>query len=144
MRQFCTAVNCMDGRVQIPVIRYLRDRFGVDYVDIVSEPGPNRILAEGADTALVASIERRIEISLKCHQSVGIAVVGHHDCAGNPSSESEQRQHTLAAVRHIQNRFGRAPVVGLWVDAKWRVAEVNHGPAPVDAANGHTRKVPGA
>ena len=43
---FCTVVNCMDGRVQLPVIRYLQDRIEVLYVDSVTEPGPVRSLAE--------------------------------------------------------------------------------------------------
>ena len=83
--RFCTAINCMDGRVQIPVIQYLKDRFDADYVDAVTEPGPNRILAEDADTRIRQSIDRRVGISVEGHGSVGIAVVGHHDCAGNPA-----------------------------------------------------------
>jgi hypothetical protein len=114
----------MDGRVQLPVIRYLQDRFGADYVDIVSEPGPNRILAGETDATALESIKRRVKISVEHHQSVGIAVVGHHDCAGNPSSEVEQGQHTVAAVRRIKNTFGHISVIGLWVDENWDVMEV--------------------
>ena len=44
--EFCTAINCVDGRVQVPVINYLKKRFKVDYVNVVSEPGPSKILAE--------------------------------------------------------------------------------------------------
>jgi len=40
--EFCTAINCMDGRVQIPVISFLEERFNARYVDVISEPGPNR------------------------------------------------------------------------------------------------------
>jgi len=127
--RFCTAVNCMDGRVQIPVIRYLQARFAADYVDTVTEPGPNRILAEGQDASALAAIERRVRISLEYHQSVGIAVVGHHDCAGNPVSEAEQAQHTVAAVRAVRDRFSGVPVVGLWVDKDWNVHEVRENPA---------------
>jgi len=114
----------MDGRTQVPVIRYLQERFGADYVDVVSEPGPNRILADGRDEAAASSIERRVRISVEHHQSVGIAVVGHHDCAGNPSSEGEQFQHTLAAVRRVRNTFSQVPVIGLWVDEEWNVSEI--------------------
>ena len=122
--RFCTAINCVDGRVQVPVIRYLQDRFDVDYVDVVSEPGPNRVLAEGHDTIALASIERGVKISVDHHQSLGIAVIGHHDCAGNPSSKIEQNQQTTAAVRRIQKAFGHVPVIGLWVDENWNVLEV--------------------
>ena len=51
--KFATAVNCMDGRVQKPVIEYLQKSFGVDYVDMVTEPGPNKILAEGKDINII-------------------------------------------------------------------------------------------
>ena len=122
--RFCTAINCMDGRVQVPVIKYLRDRFGVDYVDVVSEAGPNRILAEGSNIPAVESIERRLRISLEHHQSVGIAVVGHHDCAGNPSSAVEQKHQTAAAILYVRRRFRGVPVIGLWVDENLEVSEL--------------------
>ena len=127
--RFCTAINCMDGRVQLPVIRYLQARFGADYVDVVSEAGPNRVLAEGQDATAVAAIQRRVRLSLERHQSVGIAVVGHHDCAGNPAGDVEQSQHTLAAVRRIRDTFGQVPVIGLWVDEARDVSEVQAGAA---------------
>ena len=122
--KFCTAINCMDGRVQVPVIRYLQDRFDAHYVDVVSEAGPNRILAENSNTAAVKSIERRVAISVQHHHSVGIAVVGHHDCAGNPSSAVEQRRHTAAAVLSIRRMFSHVPVIGLWVNDKWDVSDL--------------------
>lgn len=122
--RFCTAINCMDGRVQIPVISYLQKRFAVDHVDVISEPGPNRILAEDSDGNAAESIERRVRISAKHHHSVGIAVVGHHDCTGNPSSAAEQKQHTTAAVLHVRSRFPHIPVVGLWVNDRWEVTEL--------------------
>ena len=40
---FCTVVNCMDGRVQLPVIRYLQERFEVPYVDSITEVGPSGV-----------------------------------------------------------------------------------------------------
>ena len=128
MKNFYTAINCMDGRVQLPVIEYLRDRFKAAYIDAVTEPGPNRLLAEGTDEAAVASIEQRVRISVETHGSIGIAVVGHDDCAGNPASRSEQQQQTAAAVRRIQSRFPGVPVIGLWVDREWTVHEETAAP----------------
>ena len=37
---FCTAVNCIDGRVQLPLIRYLQEGFGVLYVARPAGLGP--------------------------------------------------------------------------------------------------------
>ena len=35
----------MDGRVQLPVLKYIIAEYGIDYVDMITMPGPNRILA---------------------------------------------------------------------------------------------------
>jgi carbonic anhydrase len=87
---FCTAINCMDGRTQVPVVAYLKKRFRVRYVDMITEPGPCRVLAERRDKNLLASIIRRIRISVEKHGSKVIAVTAHHDCAGNPVSKTRQ------------------------------------------------------
>ena len=121
---FCTAINCMDGRTQIPVTRYMQKRFGAEYVDIVSEPGPNRILAADEDATTIDSIKRRVQLSVERHESLGIAVIGHHDCAGNPSPAVQQTRDTLAAVRRIRKAFPQVPVIGLWVNESWEVEEL--------------------
>ncbi|MDQ7053130.1 MAG: hypothetical protein Q9P14_09635 [candidate division KSB1 bacterium] len=121
---FCTAINCMDGRVQLPVIRYLQQRFGVEYVDTITEPGPNRILAERTNAALVQSILTRLNISVEKHGSRGIAVVGHHDCAGNPASREEQVQHIAQAVEFLRGQYAGMEIIGLWANERWQVEEV--------------------
>jgi len=57
---FITTVNCMDGRVQIPVNKY-----NADYVDTITEAGPNKILAENINEILVNSIKDRLNCSDK-------------------------------------------------------------------------------
>lgn len=124
MASFCTAVNCMDGRVQTPVIAFLRRRFNADYVDTVTEPGPNGILAAGEDTASIESILRRVFISVEEHGSVGIAVVGHHDYAGNPAPKDEQIARVRKAKALLREYFRSPIVIGLWVDKAWQVHEI--------------------
>jgi carbonic anhydrase len=115
----------MDGRVQLPVIEYLQTRFRVDYVDSITEAGPNGILAREAPAATVRSVFERVRVSVEHHTSVGIAVVGHHDCAGNPVERQQQLEDIRAARRVVRERFGDLPVVGLWVDERWDVHEVD-------------------
>jgi hypothetical protein len=122
--KFCTVVNCMDGRVQVPVIRYMQMKFNAEYVDSITEPGPNLILSEGKDTGAVASILRRLKISVERHRSCAVAVVGHHDCAGNPSPPGEQNRQTCDAVRLLAGMFPDVSIFGLWVDAEWTVHEI--------------------
>lgn len=121
---FCTAVTCMDGRVQLPVNKFLKVRFGADYVDTITEAGPNVALAGRGDTGVVESILRRLRVSVEHHKSVGIGVVGHHDCAGNPAARDEQTRQTLRAVRYLQEEFPGVPVIGLWADEAWEVSEI--------------------
>lgn len=121
---FCTVVNCIDGRVQLPVIRYLQVRFNVEHVDSITEPGPNLALASQADQASVQSILRRVSISVEKHASVGIALVGHHDCAGNPATDKEQQQHLIAGVEFLRLHYREMPLIGLWVDENLGVEEV--------------------
>ena len=122
---FCTAINCMDGRVQLPVIHFLKERFDADYVDAVTEPGPNRILAEQTDKNTVESILCRVGISVNKHGSKGIAMVGHHDCAGNPADKDEQDSQTHAAVAFLKEHYPDVEIIALWVDEDWQVSEMS-------------------
>ena len=126
---FCTAINCMDGRVQLPVIDFLKDRFNAQYVDVISEPGPNLILAKQHKHQLVTSILDRIEISVHHHHSKGIAIAGHYDCAGNPADESEQISHLREAIRFLNNQYPKIEIIGLWIDKHWRVKEIANSDA---------------
>ncbi len=114
----------MDGRVQEPVINYLKKKYKTNYVDMITEPGPNKILAEGSDDKLIESIFSRIEISVKKHGSKHIAIIGHFDCAGNPANEEEQWLHTFEAVKTVKERFNNPEVIGLWVNKNWDVTEI--------------------
>lgn len=121
---FATAINCMDGRVQLPVIEYMKSRYGVDYVDMVTEPGPNKILAENGDKTTIESIKRRVKISVKRHNSKQIAIVGHHDCAGNTADKEKQTTHILSAIKIVKSWGLNVQIIGLWVDENWMVCEI--------------------
>ena len=115
----------MDGRVQLPVIQYLQKRFNVDFVDSVTEAGPNLVLSEAEDPGLVQSILTRVNVSVEHHGSAGIAIVGHHSCIGNPASWDEQVVHTQNAVRLLRQQYNNVEVTGLWVDSFWDVHEAD-------------------
>ncbi len=121
---FCTAINCMDGRVQLPVIEFLKKRFDADFVDAVTEPGPNRALADRSDAHQIDSIRQRVDISVNKHGSRGIAIVGHHDCAGNLADDETQLDHLSAALAFLKAQYPQAEVIALWVDETWTVQEI--------------------
>jgi hypothetical protein len=121
---FATAINCMDGRTQIPIIEWLKNKYNIDYVDMITEPGPNRILAEGKEVFALESIKRRVDISVNKHASKLVAIVGHHDCAGNPVDKDNQIKHILSAVNTVKSWNFDVQIIGLWVDENWQVSEV--------------------
>jgi carbonic anhydrase len=121
---FCAVVNCMDGRVQLPVITYLMKELGVSYVDSITEAGPVRHLAEEPDSERTASIVSRIAVSLERHSSDVVAIVAHHDCGGNPVPMDQQLGQLDRAVEYVAERFRELEVIGLWVDDSWRVTEI--------------------
>ncbi len=122
--RFCSVINCMDGRVQLPVIRYMQKKYDVAYVDVITEPGPNLILSQGKNRRLIESIFERLTISVENHHSTGISIVGHHDCAGNPASKADQVMHNRLAAKLLAQRFKSIEITGLWVDENWHVTEV--------------------
>jgi hypothetical protein len=121
---FFTVINCMDGIVQLPVIEYIKNKFDVLYVDKITDPGPNLILSEQSDTLFVESIFNRIYISVYKHFSVGISIAAHHDCAGNPSNDTEQKAQLVKAVKVLKDKYPEEPVYALWLDENFKVHEV--------------------
>jgi carbonic anhydrase len=122
---FCTVVNCMDGRTQLPVNEFLRKRFGTEYVDTVTEPGPNLILAKQTSATQVLGILNRINVSVHHHGSKAVAVVGHHGCAGNPAPKADQIAHLREAVAFLRGKYPSLTVLALWVDENWAVSELS-------------------
>jgi hypothetical protein len=118
----------MDGRVQLPVIEYLRRRLGVPYVDSVTEPGPILDLSGEPAGAVSESILRRVELSVEKHGSRVVSVVAHADCTRNQADEARQREQLLKSVDLLAERFPIVTVVGLWVNESWRVSEVTNRP----------------
>jgi hypothetical protein len=121
---FVTAINCMDGRVQLPVIRYLKNRFGVDYVDMITEAGPIKYLAENSDTEKIEAIRFRTEVSVAKHGSKVVAIVGHADCAGNPVDKETQIVQIKKAIELAKTWGFEAEYLSLYVNESWEVEEI--------------------
>ncbi len=122
---FATVINCMDGRIQEPVIAWMKQHHGVAYVDDVTEPGPICMLENCADPSGVESIRRRVDISVNKHGSRVVALVAHHDCAGNPVDKPQQLRQLAGAIQTVQDWGYGVQVIGLWVDDNWVVHPVD-------------------
>lgn len=122
-KSFACAINCMDGRTQEPVIRYLKEKLGVDYVDAVTEPGPILHLAE-QNAPWINNIHACCDVSVNKHHAHAIAIVSHYDCAGNPVPKEEQSEQLYKSVALVRSWYPDISIYGLWVDESWEVHEV--------------------
>lgn len=118
---FATVINCMDGRVQLPVNEFMAKMYTVKYIDTITEAGPNKILAEESNKVLIESIKERMSVSVEKHGSKICAIVGHHDCGGNPSGKEQQILEIKKSIDLIKKWYDSIEVIGLWVNEQWQV-----------------------
>ena len=120
---FACAINCMDGRVQDAIKNYIKENYAVDFVDMVTEPGPNKTLADNLDASIIENIKKRVEISVKHHGSKVIAIVGHFGCAGNPTEKEEQLKHLKEAKKTVESFGFNAEIILSWVESDFTTVE---------------------
>ena len=121
---FCTSIHCMDGRIQEPIIEYLKKKCNVKYVDTITEPGPIKILAENDNKAVIDSIHHRILISVNKHGSQMMAISGHHDCAGNPVPKEKQIEQILEDEKILKENYPDVKIIKFYVNENWQVEEL--------------------
>ena len=119
--KFGTSISCMDGRIQIPISKWIKENFSVDYVDTITEPGVDKIITENAN---LDSIKNKIAISINAHKSELIVVSGHYDCAANPVSDEEHLSLIKNDVDIISSWNLGVKVLGIWVDKSWNVNSI--------------------
>ena len=120
---FYTAINCMDGRIQESVTNYIKKKYNVLFVDMITSAGPVKILSNKKIENLEPIISC-IDISLKQHKSKGIAIVAHYDCAGNPIPDEEQKKLLKKSVAFLSDKYINISVCGLWVDKNQKVEKL--------------------
>ncbi|MFY1637816.1 carbonic anhydrase [Solwaraspora sp. WMMB335] len=98
--RFATVVTCIDGRIHEPLGDWLRDRLGVDYLDMITEPGPDRLLA-AARPAELDRLLTAIGVSERAHGSDTLVLAGHADCAGNPVDDGEHHTQLRRAAARL-------------------------------------------
>lgn len=112
----------MDGRPLRKVADYLLTSFGVRYLDTVTTAGLVKHLAD--ETPQTETLLENLAISIDRHGSRHVAVVAHHDCAGNPISDAAQKRQVTDAVTRLRRRHPDVEVVGLWLGEHWIVERI--------------------
>jgi hypothetical protein len=129
--RFALAITCLDGRVQRPVVDYIRRKYGVDYVDLITEPGPERALTDATQAPVQAAIHRNARFSVQGHHAELIAVTAHDDCLGNDADSGKRLAQLRAAQQVVTGWDLGVDVIGLWVHMDGKVVEAATAiPAP--------------
>lgn len=122
---FATTINCIDGRVQLPVINYLMGKYQVKYIDSITEPGPVKLFADEFNPENLKSIIEKINISVHKHGSKNITIVAHFDCAGNPVPDHIQKEQLKTAVPNLKTLVDpEVDIIGIWVNEDYSIEEI--------------------
>ncbi len=116
---FATVINCMDGRVQNPVNEWMKAKTGADYIDVITEAGPDKIMASTATASRL--ILKRILVSRDKHNSKEMALVAHYDCAGNPGSKEMHLDHLKKAAKIMETWNLGMHIMLIWADENWDI-----------------------
>jgi hypothetical protein len=90
-----------------------------------AEVGEHETAGNLVDIAILESIQKRMNISVNLHGSKVVAVVAHHDCAGNPVEKEKQIEQLNASINTLKSWGFAVEYIKLWVDNNWRVQLIN-------------------
>jgi carbonic anhydrase len=116
--KFATSVSCMDGRIQIPLTKWIKENYSVDYVDTITEPGVDKTITENS---VFESIKTKVSISINAHKSELVVLSGHYDCAANQVSNEDHIELIKKGIEVISSWNLGTKVIGVWVDDSWNV-----------------------
>ena len=120
---FATAINCIDGRTQIPVAQWMKANLAVEFVDMITEPGADKAVAEGY-LQFRETLRSKVMVSVNAHGSRVVAIVAHHDCAGNQVSREDHLLMLRKGVETVKGWNAPVRVLGLWVNSSWQVEKI--------------------
>jgi len=119
--KFATSVSCMDGRIQTPLAKWIKENYSVDYVDTITEPGVDKTITENS---VFESIKTKVSISINAHKSELVVLSGHYDCAANQVSNEKHIELIKKGIEVISSWNLGVKVLGVWVDDSWNVNAV--------------------
>ncbi len=121
---FGTAINCIDGRVQTAVADWVKIHYHIQYVDMITAPGPDKAVSQGP-AAEIEAIKQKVQVSINAHHSRVVAVAAHHDCAGNPVSRDEHIAQIKSSMQVVASWGLPVTIVGLWWNEYGYVEQVD-------------------
>lgn len=118
---FATRIGCIDGRTHRIILNWANSVFGVDYVDMATEAGANKVMSRRFRFFLRRRrLKRNALVSKKKHNSKILILSAHHECAGNLVSMVKHHEQLRRAFERVQG-WGFEIVVAVWINQNWEV-----------------------
>jgi len=118
----------MDGAFTGGVRKIMKAIHGVLYVDIISQPGIVKVLAENINFPKLELIKEMIEISVVGHSSRAIAIAAHHNCLKNPAPKEKQLKQLRWAMENVKKMIDNLNLGHL--DIKYTLLWINERGLP--------------
>ena len=99
-KKYAICLNCIDGSVQIPVIKWIQETYKIDFVDMITDVGIDRVIADVSFD--LKEMLSKLEFARERHHANHIFIVGHHDCCGNFAGPELQKKEIKIAVKRIK------------------------------------------
>jgi carbonic anhydrase len=123
--KFATAISCIDGRVQPPILDWVKKSYFVDFVDAITEPGANKTLSE-KNIDKIRQLKSKVLISINAHGSKLVVISGHYDCAANIASKELHMVQIQKSINVVKSWKLPIMVIGIWINDKWEIEEIHH------------------
>ncbi len=116
---FATVITCIDGRAKRPLADWMKQRYGVHYVDLITEPEPDSALLRGT-LWMLESVRQKLHYAQQAHHPTVLAIAAHYDCGGNTISAAVHHDQVRRVANLLATWGLNVPIVGVWLDEQWQ------------------------
>lgn len=118
---FAASIQCIDGRIHDAIFSYIRGNYDIKYIDIISEPGIDGILADENITH-IDSIIRKVQVCVDVHQVKEVFLSAHYNCLANPGTKEEHLVQMNKSLEKLKAIFPDLNFHKIWIDENWECA----------------------
>lgn len=125
---FFTVVGCMDGRVQSVVSAFGEKKLKAKYPDTITDAGIVARISKNPDPKYFSDLQKKLLVSIDKHNSKGVIVDGHQECAGNPVDDETHVRDIINAAEFVKVIINnKVPVFSVFVKkdtSGWTAEEI--------------------
>jgi len=123
-KKFGTCLNCIDGRLQLLAIDWIKKNYNIDCVDMITELDMIGKLSKNRNKS-IDHIVKNIKHSLANNKSEAIFIVGYGDIPNSLTEQRCEKEDVVGSADILRSLFPDCKIVGLWVTGKLEIELIN-------------------